>query len=71
VDQDWIGFGPMIAKNFADQDWIKLNFADRTGIGRTNLTVRSSLLYGSVEQIGDFGNPNPVQNFHLSNPVRS
>jgi len=42
ADQVWIG--PMIFKNFADQDWIGSILSDRTGLGLKNFTVHSSLL---------------------------
>ena len=53
-----IGFGYW--ESFSDQDWI-IKFQYPHNIGAYCLSEVSI----SVEQIGDFFNPNPVQNFHL------
>jgi len=47
--QDWIRL--MILKNFADQDWIGINFiGSGSGLGLKNFIVRSSLVVTTNER---------------------
>jgi len=49
----------------AESVWMRIqNLPNSIGCGVKKNRVRTPLVHSSVEQIGDFCNPNPVQNFH-------